>query len=128
MQNTRVGRPRSKYNCPKCDKQGYLEKSASRNGNYPNAKYRKYWRVVHYDSITKKKSFCHVDYIIWEMEKENWKRWWVDYKNKLEAMSPTEFQEEYIRMQKEHQEMRTRIRLEKQAFKELELNYEIKSN
>lgn len=119
-----MGRPRSNYICPKCENPGYLEKNASRNGNYPNAKYKKYWRVVHYNSITKKKSFCHVDYIIWELK--NRERL-LEYKKRIEQMSPTELQEEYLRIQKEHQEMKTRIRLENHVFKEVELNHKIKS-
>lgn len=50
-----MGRPRSNYICPKCGKQGYLERNASRNGKYPNSEYKKYWTVVHYDSLTKKR-------------------------------------------------------------------------
>ena len=112
-----MGRPRSNYICPKCGKQGYKEKNATRNGSCKNAKYRKYWRVVHYDSFIKKKIFCHVDYIIWEMEN---KERILEYKKKVEQMSSTEIQEEYLRIQKERQEMNNRIRLVKQIFKEVE--------
>lgn len=75
-----MGRPRSKYSCPKCKQPGYKEHNASRNGNYPNLKYRKYWRVVHYDSLTKKKIFVMLTIYFghWRMKNEylNMKRDW----------------------------------------------------
>jgi hypothetical protein len=47
---------------------------------------------------------------------------------KLAQTSPTEFQEECLRIQKEHQKIRSLMRLEKQILKEYELNEKIKSS
>ena len=60
-----MGRPRSNFICPKCGKLGYIEKNPTRNppikGRYRTSEYRKYWRVVHYDSFTHKRHRCYVN-------------------------------------------------------------------
>ena len=65
-----MGRKRSEYICPKCQKTGSLGMNRSRNGHYKNGLYNEYWVVYHYDSQTKKKSRCYVDNIIKEKECE----------------------------------------------------------
>ena len=51
-----MGRPRSKYICPKCGQQGYLE-------HYQTGRHEKYWRVVHYDSVKRKRHRHYVGII-----------------------------------------------------------------
>lgn len=118
-----MGRPRSNYICPKCGKQGYKEKNATRNGNYPNSKYRKYWRVVHYDSFTKKKSFCHVNHIILKNEERI-----HEYKKKLEQLaitSPTEFQEHILKKEQNNKLIRNNMKEEKIIEKLIVKEYNI---
>ena len=118
-----MGRPRSNYICPKCGNQGYKEKSASRNGNYPNSKYRKYWRVVHYDSFTKKKSFCYVDHIIWGLEnKEQGEIKPVniyDLIRRLEQLSETELQNYALEIEQKHKHMRNNMKAEKRIMNKI---------
>ena len=58
-----MGRKRSEFVCPKCNKFGYLVESPTRNGDYLNARTRRYKYVVHYDSVTKKRMKCYVNNI-----------------------------------------------------------------
>ena len=51
-----MGRPRSKYICPKCGQLGYLE-------HYQTGRQEKYWRVVHYDSIKRERHRHYVGII-----------------------------------------------------------------
>ena len=115
-----MGRPRSNYICPKCGKQGYLEKNPTRNGDYPNAKTRRYSRVVHYDSITQKKKRCYVENIIWNLENKELllerKKEIEQYSRLIHNMSITEIQEEYLRIQREDKERRIRHKAKKEAL------------
>jgi hypothetical protein len=117
-----MGRPRSDYICPKCGKQGYKELNASRNGNYPNMKYRKYWRVVHYDSFTKKKKFCYIDYILYVIEN---KEQILDYVKRLEQMSPTEFQNSALELDRKHKLIRNNIKAIKDVYEHVASKYGI---
>ena len=65
-----MGRKRSDYICPKCQKTGSLGRNRSRNGDYKTGLYNEYWVVYHYDSQTKKNSHCYIDNIIREKEYE----------------------------------------------------------
>jgi hypothetical protein len=56
-----MGRPRSKDICPKCGQQGYLE-------YYQTGEHEKYWRIVHYDSV-KRKRYRHYVGIIKDLKK-----------------------------------------------------------
>ena len=51
-----MGRPRSKYICPKCGQQGYLE-------HYQTGRHENYWRVVHYDSVKRERHRHYVGII-----------------------------------------------------------------
>lgn len=118
-----MGRPRSKYICPKCGKQGYLENNSTRNGDYPNAKTRKYKRVVHYNHATKKRNLCYVNYILWEMEH---KKEILALKKKLEEMSPTELQEWFLQEEQRNKILRANMRAEQQVFEEVARKHKIK--
>ena len=120
-----MGRPRSKYTCPKCKQPGYKEHNASRNGNYKNSKYRRYWRVVHYDSLTKTKKFCYVDCIILEMEN---KELILAYKRKLEKIattSPTEFQNFGIELDQQQKHLRNNMKNHKELYEYVARKYNI---
>jgi hypothetical protein len=66
-----MGRPRKNYTCPKCGKQGYLEKKSFRRERFPYDTPPSYLYVVHYNSITKKRNRHYVDNIAEEQEVRN---------------------------------------------------------
>jgi len=72
-----MGRPRKNYKCPKCKQPGYLEK--------------KPLRVVHYNSLTKKREKpCYVAEIIRNQE---YMTWMFSLKKIFEEMTPIELQD-----------------------------------
>lgn len=107
-----MGRPRSNFECPKCHKQGYIEHNASRNGNYKNSRYRKYWRTVHYDSITKKKNFCYIDDILQNLET---RELMFKVHRKLNTLSPTELQNYYADLEPRYRLLLNNLKREKET-------------
>ena len=81
-----MGRRRSNYICPKCGKQGYLEKNP-------------YRRVIHYNSVTGERDRHYVEKILNNRQKE---QLFNEYKIKFSKMSPTELQYHSLELDKKH--------------------------
>ena len=99
-----MGRHKSEYTCPICQRQGYLEYS---NG---------YRRVIHYNSVTKTRRRCYVEKIINDKDIEKRTR---EFEKQFSQISPTDFLERSMKLIDKHphnRNERNEIKAEREAL------------
>ncbi|MGB9168028.1 MAG: hypothetical protein WCB31_03780 [Nitrososphaeraceae archaeon] len=104
-----MGRRRSEFICPRCQRKGSLEYNKG------------YRRVIHYNSVTKTRTRCYVEKIINDEEIKKQTR---EFEKKFSEMSPIEVQDRYkelIKLQPHNRNEKNEMKAELEALEYISL-------